>query len=232
MILGYVKCGQGQKALALYGEMQREGVQPDPYTFVGVLSACARVEALEEGRLIHEQIIRCGCESNVFLGNSLIDMYAKCRSMEDAGRVFGMMHTRNIVAWTSMILGHVKCGEGQKALALSHQMQQEGVRPDPVNFVAVLNACASVAALEEGRYVHKQIIQSGFESDFFVGSGLIDMYSKCGSIEDAQRVFNTMPKHDAVCWTAMLGGYAMHGHAKQALRHFKQIVMRVLKSTV
>ncbi len=223
MILGHVKCGQGHKALALYGEMQREGVQPDPYTFVGVLSACASVEALEEGRHIHEQIIRCGCESNVFLGNSLIDMYAKCRSMEDAGRVFGMMHTRNIVAWTAMILGHVKCGEGQKALALSHQMQQEGVRPDPVNFVAVLNACASVSALEEGRYVHKQIIQSGFESNFFVGSGLIDMYSKCGSIEDAERVFNSMPKHDAVCWTAMLGGYAMHGHAKQALRHFKQM---------
>jgi pentatricopeptide repeat protein len=125
MILGHVKCGQGQKALALYGEMQREGVQPDPYTFVVVPKASARIEALEEGSHIHEQIIQRGCESNVFLGNSLIDMYTKCGSMEDAGRVFGMMHTHNVVAWTAMILGHVKCGEGQKVFALSDQMQQE-----------------------------------------------------------------------------------------------------------
>ncbi len=125
MILGHVKCGQWQKTLALYREMQREGVQPDPHTFVGVLKACASIEALEESRHIRKQIIQCGCESNVFLGNSLIDMYTKCGSMEDSGRGFGMMHTHNVVAWTAMILGHMKCEEGQKALALSDQMQQE-----------------------------------------------------------------------------------------------------------
>jgi pentatricopeptide repeat protein len=67
------------------------------------------------------------------------------------------------------------------------------VQPDRVTFVGVLNACASVAALEEGRCAHEQIIQSGCESVFFVGSRLIDMCAKCGSMEDAWRAFNKMP---------------------------------------
>ncbi len=82
-----------------------------------------------------------------------------------------------------MILGHVKCRQGQKALELFHQMQQEGVRPDAVTFVGVLNACTSVVALEEGRLAHEQIIESGWDSDLFLGSSLVDMYAKCGSLE-------------------------------------------------
>jgi pentatricopeptide repeat protein len=109
------------------------------------------------------------------VGNGLIDMYAKCGSIEDARRVFNKMPSRNVVTWNAMIFGHVKCGQGQKALELFRQMQHEGVQPNYVTFVGVLNACASVITLEEGRRVHQQIIQSGLESDVFVGSTLVDM---------------------------------------------------------
>jgi len=78
-------------------------------------------------------------------------MYAKCGSMEDAARVFNKMPSRNVVLWNMMISGHVKCGQGHKALELFGQMQQEHVQPDPVTLVAVLNACASVAALGRGQ---------------------------------------------------------------------------------
>ncbi|CAM6030174.1 unnamed protein product [Sphagnum balticum] len=223
MILGHVKCGQGQQALALYRQMQLEGVQPNPVTFVGVLNACASVVALEEGRNAHEQIIQSGFESDAFVGSSLVDMYAKCGSIEDAQSVFIKMRIRDVVAWTAMILGHVKCGQGHKALALFQQMQQEGVEPNPVTFVGAVAACASAEALEEGRHVEKQIIQSGYESDVFISNSLIDMYSKCGSIKDASRVFHRMPTKDVVSWTAMLGGFAMHGHAKEAVGHFEMM---------
>ncbi len=92
-----------------------------------------------------------------------------------------------------MILGHVQSGQGQKALELFRQMQQEGVQPNSVTFVGVLNAYASVVALEEGRCVHQQIVECGWDSDVFVGSSLVDMYAKCGSIEDASRVFKKLP---------------------------------------
>ncbi|CAK9881683.1 unnamed protein product [Sphagnum jensenii] len=223
MILGHVKCGYGRKALELSQQMQQEGVEPNTLTFVGVLNACASLAALEEGRHLHQQIIQSGCESDVLVGNSLVDMYAKCGSIEDAWTVFNRMSSRNVVAWNAMILGFLKSGQGQKSLELFQQMEQKGVEPDPVTFVGVLNACASVSALEEGRRIHQQIIQSGLESAVFVGSSLLDMYAKCGSIEDAQKVFNKMPMHDVVTWTAMLKGYAMHGLGKEALRHFEQM---------
>jgi pentatricopeptide repeat protein len=198
MILGHVKCGQGQKALELFQQMQQEGVRPDSVTFVGVLNACASVVAIEEGRCAHQQIIQSGLQSDVFVCNSLVDMYAKCGSIEEAWRVFNKMPSRDVVTWTTMILGHVQCGQGQKASELFQKMQQEGVQPNSVTFVAVLNACATIVALEEGRYVHQQIIQSGCESEVSVGSSLVDLYAKCGSMEDAWSVFNKLPSRNVV----------------------------------
>ncbi|CAK9212338.1 unnamed protein product [Sphagnum troendelagicum] len=150
-------------------------------------------------------------------------MYAKCGSMEDAARVFNKMPSRNAVLWNTMISGHVKCGQGHKALELFGQMQQEHVQPDPVTLVAVLNACASVAALEEGRCVHEQITQSGCESDTFVGSSLVDMYVKCRSMEDAWRTFNKTSSQNGVTWNVMLLGHVKCGQGEKALELLRQI---------
>jgi pentatricopeptide repeat protein len=223
MILGLVKCRKGQKVLELFQQMQSEGVQPDPVTFVGVLNACASIGALDEGRRVHEQIIHSGCESDVFVSSSLVDMYAKCGSMKDSWSVFNKMPLRNVVTWNAIIFGYVKFGQGHKALELFQQMQREGVQPGPVTFAGVLNACASIVALEKGRDVHEQVIRSGCESNAFVGTSLVDMYVKCGSMEDASRVFNKLPSLNVVSWTAMLKGYAIHGHGKEALGHFERM---------
>ncbi|CAM5999821.1 unnamed protein product [Sphagnum balticum] len=107
--------------------MQQEGVQPESVTFVGVLNACVSILALEEGRCVHQQIMQSGLESNVFVGSSLVDMYAKCGRIEDTGNAFKKMPSRDVVSWTAMIFRHVQCREGQKALELFQQMQQEGV---------------------------------------------------------------------------------------------------------
>ncbi len=114
----YVKDGQLEKAMQLFQQMQREGTTPDKFTFIQATKACARLGALQDGRLVHQQLIQSGCESDVFVGSSLVDMYAKCGSIEDARRVFNKMPSRDVVTWSAMILGHVKCGQGQKALEL------------------------------------------------------------------------------------------------------------------
>jgi pentatricopeptide repeat protein len=182
----YVKAGQPEKALQRFQQLQQqEGMSPDTFTFVHVLNACASLRALGEGRRVHEQIVEGSYESNVFVGNSLVDMYPKCGSIEEAWTVFHKMPLHDVVSWNVIILGHVRCGQGQRALELFQQMQQEQVQPMPVTFVGVLNACASVRALEEGRCVHEQFIQSGCKSDVFVENSLVDMYAKCGSMEDA-----------------------------------------------
>jgi len=129
-------------------------VSPNIFAFIQVIKVCAPLRTLEDDRLVHKQLIQTGCESDVFVGSSLVDMYAKCGSIEDAWRVFNKMPSRNVVTWSAIILGHVKCGQGQKELGLFQQMQQEGVQPDSVTFVGVLKACASMVAIEEGRCVH------------------------------------------------------------------------------
>ncbi|KAJ7533112.1 hypothetical protein O6H91_13G033800 [Diphasiastrum complanatum] len=223
MILGYVKCGQAEKALDLFQQMEYEKVDPDNFTFVSVLNACACLEALEEGKQVHAKAIRGGFASDCFVGSSLVDMYSKCGHMEDASKVFYYIQKRSVVCWNAMIIGYVKCGEGEKALELFRQMQGERVELDNVTFMGALNACASTASLEEGRHVHAQIIQSPFRSDMFLGSCLVDMYVKCGSIQDAITAFRNMPVHDVVAWNGMLMGYAMHGLGREALHFFEQM---------
>jgi pentatricopeptide repeat protein len=94
------------------------------------------------------------------------------------------------------------------------QLQQEGVLPNSGTFGGLLNVCASVVALEEGGYANEQVIQSGWDSDVFVGNCLVDMYAKCGSMEDAWRVSDKLSSCYVVSWNAILGGCAMHGHGK------------------
>jgi pentatricopeptide repeat protein len=131
---------------------------------------------LKESRWVHEQTIESCLETDVFVGNSLIATYAKRDSIEDALRVFYRMPTHNVVTWNAMILGHVQCGQGQKASELCQKMQLEGQKADTTTFVRVLNAWASVVALEERMRAHEQIIKRVCEFDVFVGSSLIDMY--------------------------------------------------------
>jgi pentatricopeptide repeat protein len=225
MISGHVNCGQGQKALELFQEMQKEGVQPNLRTFVGLVNACASVVALEECRHTHRQIIEHGWDSDIIVGNSLIYMYAKCGSMEDTCKVVKNMPSHDVVTWNVMISGCVKCGEGQKALELFHQMEQEGVQPTPVTLVGVLNACASVLAIEEGRSAHEQIIENRWDLNVFVGNSLVDMYAKFGNMEDANRVFNKMLSHDVVTWSVMIFGYV--GKAKRHWNYANKCSMMV-----
>jgi pentatricopeptide repeat protein len=169
------------------------------------------LQHLEVGRLVHEHVIQGGYESDDFLHCSLVEMYVKCGSMEDAQSVFNKMPIQNVICWTAVIFGHVKCVQSWEALELAQQMRNEGVEAAPMAFVGMLNSCASVAALWQGRHIHSPIIQHGYESDIFVATNLVDMYAKCGIIEDASRVFNKMPTCDVVGWSAVIVAYVKCG---------------------
>ncbi|KAJ7568863.1 hypothetical protein O6H91_01G050800 [Diphasiastrum complanatum] len=217
MIAGYAQQSLVKEALGLYGNMKEECVQPNNVTYVVLLKACASVAALEIGKQLHSDIIKSGFESNVIIENALVDMYAKCGCIEDARQIFNNMHERDVVSLTAMIAGYAQQGLGKEALALYKQMKQEGVQPNSVTYVVLLKACASLAALEQGKQLHSDIIKSGFHSDVIVGNTLVDMYAKCLCLEDARRVFNNMHQRNVVSWNAMIAGYAQHGLGKDAL---------------
>lgn len=223
LIAGYALHGQGQEALEIYQQMQQEGLEPDIVTFVHLLKACSNVPALEHGKLIHAHLMESGLKLDLCLGSTLVDMYAKCGNLEDACLVFDRLPMRNLVTWSALISGYAHQGYGQEALQLFQQMQEEGLMADKVMFVSLLQACSSIAALEQGKQIHAHIIQSGFEVDLFVGNILVDMYAKCRSLEDAQMMFCRMPKQDVITWSALIHGCAHDGQGQVALQLFQKM---------
>eukprot|EP01018_Ginkgo_biloba_P024429 Gb_13303 [translate_table: standard] len=220
MISGYVQNGHDNEALAHFHRMQLAGVMPDLVTLVSVLSTCARLRALQQGKWVHDCIIRSGIEADVFVGNALVDMYAKCASIDFARQLFNKMTKRNVVSWSAMIAGYAQNGHAKEALTVFNQMQLADMKPNSITMVSVLSSYAQLGALQQGKWIHDYIIRSGFESDVFVGTALIDMYAKCGSIEIARQMFDKMSKRNVVSWNAMIAGYGMHGHGEEALQIF------------
>eukprot|EP01018_Ginkgo_biloba_P011243 Gb_34299 [translate_table: standard] len=223
MIRGYACNGPCEEALTLYYQMQRAGIQPDKFTFPFVLKACATLSALQEGKEIHYHILKMGFDSDAFVGTALIDMYAKCGSIDFARQLFDKMSRRSVVSWNAMIAGYAQNGHANEALKLFHQMQLSEVTPDPVTIVTVLPACASLADVKQGKDIHEYIIKNKFESDLSVTNSLVAMYSKCGSIDIAHELFDKMSRRDVVSWNAMIAGYTQNGRSNEALALYHQM---------
>lgn len=224
-------CERGfyEQSLSLYSQMQREGVLPDKFTFPFVLKACAGLADLQQGKGIHHDIIKRGVETNVYVDCALMDMYCKGRSVDNARRVFNKMSEQNVVSWTAMIAGYVQNGYANEALEAFCQMQVAGVKPNLVTLTSVLPVCDQLAALRLGEQFHNHIIKNEFQSDAFVASALIDMYTKCGSVEDAWQVFDKISKRDVALWNSMIVGYGMHGYGKEALGLFDRMQLEGVK---
>ncbi len=133
-------------------------MRPNSVTFVGLLTACAGLGALEDGRRVHGQIIQRGCELEVFVANSLVDMYVKCGSMDDALKVFNMMPSRNVVTWTAILGACAMHGHGKEDLKHFEWMCEEGVQPNDITFVCLLSACSHAGLVDEGMCCYASMI--------------------------------------------------------------------------
>lgn len=225
LISGYADKGNGQGAVQLFHEMQQAGMQPDVVTLLGVLKACSRIAALDLGRLTHAYLTERGLAWDVRIGNTLVDMYSKCGSLQDARRMFDELPRRDLVSWTAMITGYAQEGDGDKALNLFHRMCQECVQPNAVTLISLLKACSIIGAYDHGRLLHDVVIEKGLASDLCICCGLIDMYVKCGTLVDARKLFDALPFKDPVVWTAMISGYVQHEEGQGALEIYHQMLL-------
>ncbi|KAK6288075.1 hypothetical protein POUND7_014254 [Theobroma cacao] len=159
-------------------------------------------------------------ERDIVSWNSMIGCYTKCGKMEIAYEFFKDMPTKNVISWTTMISGYVGAGMYKEALNLFHEMQIEGVKPDNVALASTLSACSHLGALDQGRWIHAYIDRIGVEIDPILGCVLIDMFAKCGDMEEALEVFRKVKKKEVSLWTAVISGFAIHGRGKEALVWF------------
>ncbi|KAF5449134.1 hypothetical protein F2P56_029611 [Juglans regia] len=218
MISAYSNAKLNYKALEFLIQMLREGVMPNMFTYSSVLRAC---NGLSNLRQLHSSILKAGLESDVFVRSALIDIYSKFGELHDALGVFNEMVTGDLVVWNSIIGGFAQNTDGDEALYLYKSMKRAGFPPDQSTLTSVLRACTGLALLELGRQVHVQVLK--FDQDLILNNALLDMYCKCGSLEDSNYVFTRMLEKDVISWSTMIAGLAQNGFSREALNLFQSM---------
>lgn len=224
IITGYAWNGQLRESFQLFRELQFTKFDRRQFPLATMLSIAAVSLNLEMGRQIHSQAIVTSADLEILVANALVDMYAKCGRFQEAKRIFSSLAHRSTVPWTAMISGYVQKGLHEEGLELFDEMRRENVSADQATFASVLRATANLALLSLGKQLHSYIIRSGFMSNVFCGSAILDMYSKCGSMKYALQTFQEMPKRNPVSWNALISAYAQNGEGEGTLTSFKQMV--------
>ncbi|KAK7343845.1 hypothetical protein VNO77_12911 [Canavalia gladiata] len=214
----YDFCESGPRT---YYQMIGEGFSPNEYTFVSVLRSCSSLLDIDFGRQVHAQVLKNNLYGNDHVVTALVDMYAKCRCMEESCVAFSSLISRNVFTWTVMITGYAQTNQAEKAIKFFNLMRQEGIKPNEFTVAGCLCGCSQITATGSGMQLHSMAIKSGLLPDIYVSSALIDMYAKCGCIEDAETIFKGLVRCDTVLWNTMICGFSLHGHGDKALETFQ-----------
>ncbi|KAJ4840018.1 hypothetical protein Tsubulata_034011 [Turnera subulata] len=232
VIAGYVDSGNlhfDAKILGCLKTMLMEGLKPDVFTISSILPLCGESEGMYDfGRELHGFIVRNALfsDSDVHLECCLIDMYSRSKKINASKRVFDRMKWRNVYGWTAMINGYVRNGALAEALCLFRRMQmRDAVQPNHVTLLSILPACNSVAALIGVKQIHGFAIRKNLSHDVSFSNALIDMYSKCGSLNSAKHVFEDASfARDAISWSSMISGCGLHGKGHEAVSVYNEML--------
>ncbi|KAF7833609.1 putative pentatricopeptide repeat-containing protein [Senna tora] len=222
VITSFTYTGRNESALDAFRLMIDSGMAPNSIAISNLLPIIGELGLCNLGKEIHGFSLRMGIESDVFIANSLIDMYAKSGYSRIASSVFHKMGERNIVSWNAMVANFAQNGLESAALELVRQMQTYGEIPNNVTFTNVLPACARLGSLHSGKELHARIIRSGYAFDLFISNALTDMYCKCGSLGLAQNVFDISVR-DEVSYNILIIGYSQTTECLESLNLFKEM---------
>ncbi|KAF3452779.1 hypothetical protein FNV43_RR03212 [Rhamnella rubrinervis] len=252
MMHGFLKNAESQKGLSVYTKMRREGIGPNARTFVVLVKACDGLRLIGQihcqivkfGHEFDDYIIsslisvysKCGAvevarrvfdqrlSENVVCSTSLISGYCSNGLIDEARYLFDAMPERNDVSYSAMVSGYVWNGLFNEAIELFRELKSRSCETLKASLlVCVLNACASVGAFAEGKWIHWFLHENGFEYELELGTALIDFYAKCGCIKDALEIFGSMPKKDVTTWSAMIVGLSLNGKNGLGLELFKEM---------
>ncbi|XP_044951880.1 putative pentatricopeptide repeat-containing protein At3g01580 isoform X2 [Hordeum vulgare subsp. vulgare] len=200
MVTGYVQSGYTSEALGVYKKMVEAGVKPNAVTVVSVLQACSLSLDVEEGKRVHDSAVKMGCELEMTVATALVDMYMKCSCHVDAMQLFLRMPKKDAVAWAAVISGLTQNGLPDESMRVFKCMLLDGPVPDAVTMVKR-----------------------------FVAAALVDLYSKCGNLGSAVRVFESAAEKDIVLWSSMISGYGVHGLGQHAVALYQRMVASSVK---
>ncbi|KAJ0969457.1 hypothetical protein J5N97_022334 [Dioscorea zingiberensis] len=218
MISGYATNGFVEKAFGFFYRMQEDGVKCSAFTFS---IAASFVTSESHGKQVHAAVVRNGfVSSSTVAGNSLIDMYGRLGFVDYACHVFQGIEKPDIVSWNSVISVCGRSGHDDRALELFKLMLASAFLPDEFTISATINACAGLGDLAKGEQLLARCFALGCLSNSIVCSAVIDMYSKCGRVDDAVRLFEEAVVWDSALCNSMISGYARNGLVLEALKLF------------
>ncbi|KAF9587883.1 hypothetical protein IFM89_006137 [Coptis chinensis] len=226
MIGGYVRNGKLIEAFELFRDMQREGIKPSEFALVSLLTASARLGALEQGKWIHAYINKNKIELNTIVLTAIIDMYCKCGRIEEAFKVFKASSKIGLSCWNSMIIGLAVNGHGEEAIQLFSDLESSGLRPDDVSFIGVLTACNHSGMVNEAKYYLSLMTETYVIEPTIKHYGcMVDVLGRAGLLEEAEALITNMSiKADAIIWGSLLSACRDHGNVEMGERAAKRLV--------
>lgn len=227
MISGYERNGLPEMAVKTYEMMEGDKIMPDEITIASVLSACASLNLFELGTRLHELAKNTGLISYVIVANTLIDFYSKCKCIDKALNIFYQIPHKNVISWTSIIVGLRINNRSFEALIFFRKMKLS-LQPNDVTLISVLGTCGRIGALMCGKEIHAYVLRNGMGFDGFLPNALLDMYVRCGRMAPAWNQFNKQ-KQDVASWNILLTGCAQRGQGELAETLFSRMMISGVK---
>ncbi|XP_065870741.1 pentatricopeptide repeat-containing protein At5g66520-like isoform X2 [Euphorbia lathyris] len=208
---------------SIHGQAVKLGLHNDLFVRNSLISFYSACGFANSARKVFDEMV----DRDVVSWNSMIIGYLRSGNLDEAFDLFREMKDRNIITWNSIITGLVQGGRPKDALELFHEMQCLSdinvIRADKITIASVISACASLGAIDHGKWVHSYLRRSGLECDMVIGTALVDMYGKSGCLERAYEIFREISQKDTLAWTAMISVLALHGYGKEAFDVFKEM---------
>ncbi|EFJ11768.1 hypothetical protein SELMODRAFT_41818, partial [Selaginella moellendorffii] len=224
MITAYAQGGHGRQAWSMYHGMSLDGVKPNEVTFVAICEACCSFPSFLEREALVEHVYESGYDCYTIVGNSIANMFSKCGDPSSARQAFDRIPRKDVVSWSVVISSLTQHELADEGLLLFRAMLAEGVAPNHATLVNCLDACSFSKNFGDGRVVHGVAKSLGMESSSpVVATAVLDMYSRCGSLVDAKRMFEKISSRDVVAWTAMISAYQQEGLSDQAMKLFRSM---------
>lgn len=223
MISGLVQNELYEKSLELFNQMRSGPVCPNSLTYLSSLMACSGLQAVMGGRQIHGLLWKLGIQSELCIESSLMDMYSKCGKVNDAWQIFESAQDLDEVSMTVILMGLAQNGFEEEAKRFFVKMFKSGIEIDPNMLSAVLGVFSEDTSLSLGKQIHSLSIKINFGFNSYVNNGLINMYSKCGDLEESAKVFSRMSQRNSISWNSMIAAFARHGDGCRALQLYEEM---------
>ncbi|PKI60200.1 hypothetical protein CRG98_019388 [Punica granatum] len=236
MITGYFEVGDYERALEVFVQLLWEGFEFDSITILLVAQACAECGSLELAMQSHQVAVKFGFLDDLCIVDALLNMYKALGRLDFACRLFEANMSPDVAFWNSMISVYIEFGKPEEALGLFLQMNDQGmqssvIKPNSHTIIPLLASCQDDTDLNMGRALHGRCIhayitrkESSFGLDLSLMNSLLTMYARCGSLENARKIFLSLSRRDVISWNALITGYGMHGRGHDAIFSFNQML--------